>query len=104
MGSYLITLTGRAHAEKICPIWSPVGERAIATTFTSGYHLTANRAKQLKQAGLMPYESASTVPSKRATGAGRSGVYRDALDGVRTRGSRPPGRPLHGDFPTTLTT
>ena len=87
MGSYLITFDGgEPMLRKDLPdLVSSVDERAIATSFTSGYHLTADRAKQLKQAGLYAVRISIDSPFEKEHDRvrGRSGAYHDALDGVK---------------------
>jgi MoaA/NifB/PqqE/SkfB family radical SAM enzyme len=87
MGSYLITFDGgEPMMRKDLPdLVSSVDERAIATSFTSGYHLTAERAKQLKQAGLYAVRISIDSPFEKEHDRvrGRSGAYGDALDGVK---------------------
>lgn len=87
MGSYLITFDGgEPMLRKDLPeLVSSVGERAIATSFTSGYHLTAERAKQLKQAGLYSVRISIDSPFEKEHDRvrGRAGAFGDALDGVK---------------------
>ncbi|MDD4163354.1 MAG: radical SAM protein [Methanothrix sp.] len=87
MGSYLITFDGgEPMLRKDLPdLVSSVGERAIATSFTSGYHLTAERARQLKQAGLYAVRISIDSPFEKEPDRmrGREGAFRDALDGVK---------------------
>ena len=87
MGSYLITFDGgEPMLRKDLPdLVSFVDERAIATTFTSGYHLTAERARQLKQAGLYAVRISIDSPfeNEHDRVRGREGAFFDALDGVK---------------------
>jgi MoaA/NifB/PqqE/SkfB family radical SAM enzyme len=87
LGSYLITFDGgEPMLRKDLPdLVSSVDGRAIATTFTSGYHLTAERAKQLKQAGLYAVRVSIDSPFEKEHDRvrGRSGAFGDALDGVK---------------------
>jgi MoaA/NifB/PqqE/SkfB family radical SAM enzyme len=87
MGSYLITFDGgEPMLRKDLPdLVSYVDERAIATTFTSGYHLTAPLAHLLKEAGLYAVRISIDSPFEKEHDRvrGRSGAYRDALDGVK---------------------
>jgi len=87
MGSYLITFDGgEPMLRKDLPdLVSSVDERAIATSFTSGYHLTADRAKQLKQAGLYAVRISIDSPFEKEHDRvrGRAGAFGDALDGVK---------------------
>jgi MoaA/NifB/PqqE/SkfB family radical SAM enzyme len=87
MGSYLITFDGgEPMLRKDLPdLVSSVGERAIATSFTSGYHLTPEMARRLKEAGLYAVRISIDSPLEKEHDRvrGRSGAYRDALDGVK---------------------
>ena len=87
MGSYLITFDGgEPMLRKDLPdLVSSVDDRAIATSFTSGYHLTAPLARELKQAGLYAVRISIDSPLEKEHDRvrGRSGAYRDALDGVK---------------------
>ena len=87
MGSYLITFDGgEPMLRKDLPdLVSSVGERAIATSFTSGYHLTPEMARRLKEAGLYAVRISIDSPWEKEHDRvrGRSGAYRDALDGVK---------------------
>jgi len=87
MGSYLITFDGGEPMLRndLPDLVSSVDERAIATSFTSGYHLTTERALQLKQAGLYAVRISIDSPFEKEHDRvrGRCGAYRDALDGVK---------------------
>ena len=87
MGSYLITFDGgEPMLRKDLPdLVSSVGERAIATSFTSGYHLTPEMARRLKEAGLYAVRISIDSPLEKEHDRvrGRCGAYRDALDGVK---------------------
>jgi MoaA/NifB/PqqE/SkfB family radical SAM enzyme len=87
MGSYLITFDGgEPMLRKDLPdLVSSVDGRAIATTFTSGYHLTAALARQLKEAGLYAVRISIDSPFEKEHDRvrGREGAFRDALDGVK---------------------
>jgi MoaA/NifB/PqqE/SkfB family radical SAM enzyme len=87
MGSYLITFDGgEPMLRKDLPdLVSSVDSRAIATSFTSGYHLTAERARQLKLAGLYAVRISIDSPFEKEHDRvrGRCGAYLDALDGVK---------------------
>jgi len=87
MGSYLITFDGgEPMLRKDLPdLVSLVGERAIATSFTSGYHLTAEMAKRLKQAGLYAVRISIDSPFEKEHDRvrGRVGAFADALSGVK---------------------
>ncbi len=87
MGSYLITFDGgEPMLRKDLPyLVSSVDERAIATSFTSGYHLTPEMARRLKGAGLYAVRISIDSPFEKEHDRvrGRSGAYGDALDGVK---------------------
>jgi MoaA/NifB/PqqE/SkfB family radical SAM enzyme len=87
MGSYLITFDGgEPMLRKDLPdLVASVDERAITTSFTSGYHLTEKRAKDLKQAGLYAVRISIDSPFEKEHDRvrGREGAFRDALDGVK---------------------
>ena len=87
MGSYLITFDGgEPMLRKDLPdLVSSVDERAIATTFTSGYHLTADLARQLLQAGLYAVRISIDSPFEKEHDRvrGREGAFSDAICGVR---------------------
>ena len=86
MGSYLITFDGGEPMLRgdLPELVSSVDHRAVATSFTSGYHLSAERARDLKRAGL--YAVRISIDSPREDEhdrfRGRAGAYRDALSGV----------------------
>jgi MoaA/NifB/PqqE/SkfB family radical SAM enzyme len=88
MGSYLITFDGgETMLRKDLPaLVSLVDQRAIATAFSSGYHLSPELAKQLKQAGLYAVRISidSPVPEEHDRVRGRQGAFQDALSGVRS--------------------
>jgi MoaA/NifB/PqqE/SkfB family radical SAM enzyme len=87
MGSYLITFDGgEPMLRKDLPdLVASVDDRAIATSFTSGYHLSAERAKELKQAGLYAVRISIDSPFEKEHDRvrGREGAFRNALDGVK---------------------
>ncbi len=87
MGSYLITFDGgETMLRRDLPdLVASVDERAVATAFTSGYHLTAERAKQLKEAGLYAVRISIDSPFEKEHDRvrGRAGAFQDALSGVR---------------------
>jgi MoaA/NifB/PqqE/SkfB family radical SAM enzyme len=87
MGSYLITFDGgEPMLRKDLPdLVSSVDDRAIATSFTSGYHLTPEMARRLKEAGLYAVRISIDSPFEKEHDRvrGRSGAYHDALDGVK---------------------
>ena len=87
MGSYLITFDGgETMLRRDLPdLVASVDERAVATAFTSGYHLTPERAKQLKEAGLYAVRISIDSPFEKEHDRvrGRAGAFQDALSGVR---------------------
>jgi MoaA/NifB/PqqE/SkfB family radical SAM enzyme len=87
MGSYLITFDGgEPMLRKDLPdLVSSVDERAIATSFTSGYHLTPEMARRLKEAGLYAVRISIDSPfeNEHDRVRGRTGAFGDALDGVK---------------------
>jgi MoaA/NifB/PqqE/SkfB family radical SAM enzyme len=87
MGSYLIAFDGgETMLRKDLPdLVSSVDERAIATSFTSGYHLTPELAKQLKQSGLYAVRISIDSPFEEEHDRvrGRKGAFQDAISGVK---------------------
>lgn len=87
LGSYLITFDGGETMlrRELPSLVSSVDQRAIATAFTSGYHLTLDLARQLKQAGLYAVRISIDSPHEDEHDRirGRKGAFRDALAGAR---------------------
>jgi len=87
MGSYLITFDGgETMLRKDLPaLVSSVDQRATATAFSSGYHLSPELAKQLKQAGLYAVRISIDSPFQEEHDRvrGRKGAFQDALSGAR---------------------
>ena len=87
MGSYLITFDGGEPMLRrdLPDLVTSVDERAVATSFTSGYHLTPELAKQLKEAGLYAVRISIDSPFEKEHDRvrGRAGAFQDALSGVR---------------------
>ena len=87
MGSYLVTFDGgEPMLRKDLPdLVSSVDQRAVATSFTSGYHLTLELARQLKEAGLYAVRISidSPIEEQHDRFRGRKGAFQDALSGVR---------------------
>lgn len=87
MGSYLITFDGgETMLRRDLPdLVASVDERAVATAFTSGYHLTPELAKQLKEAGLYAVRISIDSPFEKEHDRVRcrAGAFQDALTGVR---------------------
>ncbi|MHC1602715.1 MAG: radical SAM/SPASM domain-containing protein [Methermicoccaceae archaeon] len=89
MGSYLITFDGgepllRDDLEHM--VRAVDREKAIATTFTSGYGLTPQRASTLKDAGLYAVRVSFDFPTQKEHDAfrGRQGAFRDATEAVKS--------------------
>jgi MoaA/NifB/PqqE/SkfB family radical SAM enzyme len=87
MGSYLITFDGgETMLRRDLPaLVSFVDQRAVATAFSSGYHLSPELAKQLKQAGLYAVRISIDSPFQEEHDRvrGRMGAFQDALSGAR---------------------
>ncbi len=87
LGSYLITFDGGEPMlrKELPSLVSSVDPRAIATTFTSGYHLSLDLAKQLKAAGLYAVRISIDSPYEEEHDRirGRKGAFQDALAGAR---------------------
>ena len=87
MGSYLITFDGgETMLRRDLPaLVSFVDQRAVATAFSSGYHLSPELAKQLKQAGLYAVRISIDSPFQEEHDRvrGRKGAFQDALSGAR---------------------
>ena len=87
MGSYLVTFDGgEPMLRKDLPdLVSSVDQRAVATSFTSGYHLTAELARQLKEEGLYAVRISidSPIEEQHDHFRGRKGAFQDALFGIR---------------------
>lgn len=87
MGSYLITFDGGEPMLRhdLPELVSSVDDRAVAASFTSGYHLSAQRARELKQAGLYAVRISIDSPREEEHDRirGRVGAYGDALSGVK---------------------
>jgi MoaA/NifB/PqqE/SkfB family radical SAM enzyme len=87
MGSYLITFDGgEPLLRKDLPeMVSAVDNRAIPTCFSSGYHLTEDLARRLKQAGLYAIRISIDSPHKEEHDRvrGRIGAFEDALTGIK---------------------
>jgi len=87
MGSYLITFDGgEPMLRKDLPdLVSSVDDRAIATAFTSGYHLTPELARQLKRSGLYAVRVSIDSPNEEEHDRvrGRIGAFADAISGAK---------------------
>ncbi len=88
LGCYLITFDGgeplfRRDLEAM--IKHVDREKAIAASFASGFGLTLERAKQLKEAGLYAVRISLDSPYKEVHDRirGRKGVYEDAVEGIQ---------------------
>jgi len=87
MGSYLVTFDGGEPMLRndLPDLVSSVDSRAVATSFTSGYHLTTDLARRLKGAGLYAVRVSidSPIEEEHDRIRGRKGAFRDALSGIR---------------------
>jgi len=87
MGSYLITFDGGEPMLRhdLPELVSSVDARAVAASFTSGYHLSAERARERKQAGRYAVRISIDSPREEEHDRirGRAGAYGDALSGVK---------------------
>ncbi len=87
MGSYLVTFDGgEPMLRKDLPaLVSAVDARAVATSFTSGYNLTPELARSLKENGLYAVRISIDSPDEEEHDRvrGRKGAYKDALSGVK---------------------
>jgi len=87
MGSYLITFDGGEPMLRrdLPDLVASVGERAVATSFTSGYHLTPEMARALKQSGLYAVRISIDSPMEEEHDRvrGRKGAFQDALSGIK---------------------
>ncbi|MEM2925623.1 MAG: radical SAM protein [Methanocellales archaeon] len=88
LGCYLITFDGgeplfRRDLEAM--IKHIDRERAIAAAFASGFGLTLDRAKQLKEAGLYAVRISLDSPYEKVHDRirGRKGVFKDAVEGIQ---------------------
>ena len=87
LGSYLITFDGGEPMLRrdLPSLVSCVDDRAVATSFSSGYGLTLDLAKSLKQAGLYAVRISIDSPYEEEHDRvrGRDGAFQDALAGAR---------------------
>jgi MoaA/NifB/PqqE/SkfB family radical SAM enzyme len=87
LGSYLVTFDGGEPMLRrdLPALVSRVDDRAVATSFSSGYGLTEDLARSLKQAGLYAVRISIDSPNEQEHDRvrGRDGAFRDALTGVR---------------------
>jgi MoaA/NifB/PqqE/SkfB family radical SAM enzyme len=87
MGSYLITFDGGEPMLRrdLPDLVGSVDERAIATAFTSGYHLTPELARQLKRSGLYAVRVSIDSPNEEEHDRvrGRIGAFADAISGAK---------------------
>lgn len=87
LGSYLITFDGGEPMlrKELPEMVSKVGDRAVATSFSSGYGLTADLARKLKDAGLYAVRISIDSPHREEHDRirGREGAFDDALEGIR---------------------
>lgn len=88
LGSYLISFDGgetMLRKDLVDMVEHVDKTRAIATCFTSGFGLTAQRAQDLKDAGLYSIRVSIDSPfeSEHDRVRGRDGAYRDAINGIK---------------------
>jgi len=87
LGSYLVTFDGGEPMlrKELPQMVSHVDQRAISTTFTSGYGLTEEKAHELKRAGLYAIRVSIDSPhqAEHDRVRGRKGAFDDALSGIR---------------------
>jgi len=87
LGSYLITFDGgEPMLRKDLPsLVSGVDQRAIATSFSSGYGLSRELAQELFRAGLYAVRISIDSPHEKEHDRvrGRAGAFEDALNGVK---------------------
>jgi len=86
LGSYMITFDGGEPMlrKELPSMVSRVDDRAIAVSFTSGYGLTGQLARDLKQAGLHAVRVSIDSPDPKGHDRfrGREGAFNDALRGI----------------------
>lgn len=86
LGSYMITFDGGEPMlrRELPAMAARVDDRAIAVSFTSGYGLTGERARELKQAGLYAVRVSIDSPDREGHDRfrGREGAFDDALQGI----------------------
>jgi MoaA/NifB/PqqE/SkfB family radical SAM enzyme len=87
LGSYLITFDGGEPMlrKELPQMVAGVDNRAISTSFSSGYHLTEDLARRLKNAGLYAVRISIDSPheDEHDRVRGRIGAFKDALNGIR---------------------
>ena len=87
MGSYLVTFDGGEPMlrQELPQMVASVDGRAVATTFSSGYGLTPERAAELKMSGLYAVRISidSPLEADHDRVRGRDGAFGDALSGIR---------------------
>jgi MoaA/NifB/PqqE/SkfB family radical SAM enzyme len=87
LGSYLVTFDGGEPMlrKELPEMVSNVDDRAISATFTSGYHLTEDLARRLKQAGLYTVRISIDSPhqAEHDRVRGRTGAFDDAISGIK---------------------
>ncbi len=87
LGSYLITFDGGEPMlrKELPELVAHVDERAISTSFSSGYGLTSELAHRLKQAGLYAIRISIDSPyeNEHDRVRGRKGAFADAISGVK---------------------
>ena len=87
LGSYMISFDGgEPMARRDLPdLVRAVDDRAICASFTSGYALTEERARSLKEAGLYAVRVSidSPHPEEHDRFRGRRGAFSDAISGIK---------------------
>ncbi len=87
LGSYMISFDGGEPMlrQDLPNLVARVDERAISASFSSGYGLTEERAKSLKEAGLYAVRISidSPHPEEHDRFRGREGAFDDALSGIK---------------------
>ncbi len=86
LGTTLVIFDGGEPAlyRELPELVESVGDRAIATLFTSGAGFTAKLARQLKEAGLYAVNVSLDSPLQKEHDdlRGRQGVFQDAMDAI----------------------
>lgn len=87
LGSYLISFDGGEPMLRrdLPELIGQVDERAISTSFSSGYGLSKERACSMKKAGLYAVRVSidSPYPKEHDRFRGREGAFNDALSGIK---------------------
>ncbi len=87
LGTYLVTFDGGEPMLRrdLPELVASVDDRAVATSFTSGYALTEDLALKLKRSGLYAVRVSidSPIEEQHDRFRGRDGAFRDAIAGVK---------------------